>query len=630
MSSIFGTGTSALLAFQRALNTVSHNVANANTPGYSRQRVEFASAGGNAFGFGFIGSGAKINGVNRIADQFIFARALDNAAELGRLGQLSGLSNRVDRVLSDDATGLAKPWSNFFDGLQGVSTEPSSVAARQSLLGDANAIANRFRSLDQNFRGMHNEVNDRLGNQVKSVNDLTAEIARLNQEIVRQQASAGGRPPNDLLDTRERLVGELSGLIGVDYALQDDGSMNVFTPGGQALVVGTTALKMATVADPYDPGRLELAVQGRNGPVRLNGSGIGGEIGGLLDFRRDVLDPAQAQLAQLAAGFTHSINAQHRQGVDLDGLPGGDLFRPLTPRVNGHAQNTGGASFQSAIADPGAFNGRAVTLAFDGTNWTATDRGSGAAVPMTGSGTAADPFVVNGVEMVLDGAPAAGDRFALLPANGLASGLEVAITNPNRIAAASPLSGSADLGNLGNAGIGGFQILDPATPGFGTPAQIEFIDANTYTIDGAGPFTYDPEVGIEGPGWRMKLDGDPVAGDRFNVEPRGPGSSDNGNMLVMAGLDDLGLLNGGQTSLNGGIGQLAVFGGAQARQAEYAFQAQGAIGDRLMAEREAVSGVNLDEEAANMMRYQQAYMAAAQLISTADEMFQSLLMAVRR
>lgn len=627
---ILNTSASALLAFQRALDTISHNVANASTPGYSRQQANLAAQPGNTpYSFGYVGNGVEISQITRNIDNFQFARRLDSSAEMGRLDELSALASRLDKSLTDTGTGLSKPWSDFFDSTQAVASQPASPVARQALLGKAEGLAARFRSLDSQLTSLGREINGKLNSSLADANRLAGAIAGLNKEIARQQGQAG-QPPNDLLDKRELLATELSQLMGATTLLQDNGAMSVFTPGGQALVIGTDALPLTIAADPYQPDRLEPALQVAGNAARLGQNAWGGQIAGLLEFRSQVLDPASAQLGRIATGFVQSFNSQHRQGMDLYGDLGGDFFSPLQPSVSIHAANTGSATLTATLADPSAFDGNDVALAFDGSNWTATLRSNSTPVAISGSGTVASPLRVGGVDVVVAGAAAAGDRFLLQPASGAASRVRVAITDPARVAAASPLAAAAAFANLGNARVSAVDTSNISDPALLTPATIVFTSPTSYTLDGSGPFPYNASTGIAGAGWTLQLDGSPVAGDRFDVGPRSPGSSDNGNARRFAALDDPGLLDGGTVSLNGAIGQLTVQTGIAARQAESTLEAQTAVNQQIINDREATSGVNLDEEAANMLRYQQAYQAAAQLVSTADTLFQTLLAAVRR
>jgi flagellar hook-associated protein 1 len=627
MTGMLGTGTSALLAFQRAMGTVGHNVANASTPGYSRQRVDLAARPGQPEGRSWMGQGVDVASLQRLADGLIFARQIDSAGELGRLGQLSALSGRVDALVSDPATGLSAHWSAFFAAAGGIAAEPGSTVARSQLLAAGEQLAGRWRSLDGQLGALENESALRLQRTVSDANQLAEEIAGLNRAILN-----GGRNASpDLLDARALRVERLAGLVGGSAVAQDDGTLNVFTPGGQPLVLGANAMKLSTVPDPYRPDRQQLALDGPSGKVRLPSEIVSGELGGVLEFRERVLDPARAELGRLATVFASAFNAAQRGGVDYTGAPGADFFALSPPRALAHAANTGAATLSARIDDASALKGQDLVLRFDGA-WSAVRADTGEAVPMTGSGTAADPFRVAGVAFEVAGAPAVGDRFTLRPTVEAAASLRVAITDPAQVAAATPLQSAAANDNVGNARAATLRVTDGAAFSGFAGATIEFIDANQYTVDGAGPFAYTAGGTISAPGggWSMTLEGTPAAGDAFTLSRTPPRSTDNGNALVLGALDQRGLLDGGNLSLTAGLSQLTARVGTDARHASLGLEAQTAIHAQVHAERDSVSGVNLDEEAADLMRFQQAYQAAAQVISVADTMFQTLLSAVRR
>ena len=625
--SVLSTGTGALIAFQRALATVSHNVANVNTEGYSRQRAEFATRSPTDYGYGFVGNGVKIGDIQRIADQLATSRLLDSGGELARLQQLSGLSNRVDKLFSDNATNIAGMWSSFFDSVSALSSNAAGTAERGDMLSQADALATRFRQLDGQLQALDSEVNNGLVASSQEINRLAAEIARINGTIGGNLSAASP----DLLDRRDQLVSELVGYTGGTAVAQDGGMLNVFTAGGQPLVVGNQASTTTTVADPYRPERLQLALSTQGTTVALDQRTLGGRIGGLAEFRASVLDPARAELGRLAASMAETFNAGHRAGMDLYGDMGGDLFSLPAPTAVGHAGNTSGASLQATLADTGALTGQNLVLRFDGSAWTATRADTGVAVPMTGTGTAADPLSVGGIALVVSSAPppAAGDRFLLQPTAGAAAGMGVAITDPSRIAAATPVSARADLDNVGTGALSGLKVDDAGDPALLNDAVVEFIDAGQYTVDGTGPYPFTPGQTISANGWSVTLDGAPAAGDQFRIARTAARSGDNGNAALLANLDDARVLNGGTVSLNGALGGLTTQVGSAARQAQYSADAQQVIHDEAQAARDSIAGVNLDEEAANMLRLQQAYQAAAQVISTADTMFQSILNAVR-
>ncbi|KAF1725304.1 flagellar hook-associated protein FlgK [Pseudoxanthomonas mexicana] len=626
MSNLLATGSSALIAFQRALSTVGHNVANINTPGYSRQRVEFEARDATYFGYGYQGNGVQIVDVRRMADSLATSRLLDSGGELARLQQLSTLSSRLDQLFSEKATGISAPWSSFFDSVNALSSNAAGSADRESVLAQANALVTRFRQIDQHLDGLDIEVNAGLTAATDEVNRLAKEIAQLNGQI-----GGSSSPSGDLLDRRDQLISELVAFTGGNAATQDGGLVNVFRAGGQPLVVGATASTLVTVPDPYRPERLQVALETNGQRVTLDKRALGGQIGGLVEFRTTVLDPAMAELGRIATSLAQTFNEGHRAGMDQYGQMGADFFTLPAPRLSSNANNTGNASLTTSVGSVGGLNAQNVLLRFDGAAWVATHPDTGASIPMTGTGTAADPLVVNGIEVVLaSGTPAANDRFLLQPTAGAAGNLGVAITDPGRIAAATPVKATTDLANTGSGKLSGLKVTDAANAGLLAPADIEFIDATQYTINGTGPFAYTPGQTIAYNGWSVVLDGAPAAGDTFSVGPTGANSSDNGNAKLLSNLDDARVLNGGTLTLNGAIGGLTTQVGSAARQADYSAQAQQVIHDQAQAARDAVSGVNLDEEAADLMRLQQAYQAASQIIATADTLFQSLLAATRR
>lgn len=624
--SVLSTGTSALLAFQRALATTSHNVANINTPGYSRQKVDFTTANPQNLGYGDVGNGTRISDIRRVADQLAISRLLDGSGELARLKQLSTLADRVDSLFSDTATNVSGVWSNFFDTVSGLSSNASGTADRQNMLDSAGNLVQRFKQLNENLNSLNEEVNNGLIAGASEVNRLAAEIAQINGAI---GSNANNAAP-DLLDRRDQLIANLIGYTGGTAVMQDGGFMNVYTAGGQALVVGTSATKVTTVTDPYQPERLQLAFETQGQKITLDPKNLGGQIGGLLEFRQTVLTPTQAELGRLAVGLASSFNETHHNGVDLYGQMGADFFSFGSPRITGNTGNTGSANFSTAYGDLSKLDGQNVMLQFNGTTWQATRADTGAAIPMTGTGTAADPLVINGVELVMSGTPANNDRFLLQPTAGVAGSLSVAITDTSRIAAAAPVKAAAGLSNTGTGKVSGVAVTDYANANLRNPAAIVFTSATEYTIDGTGPFTYTAGGTISANGWSFVLDGAPKTGDSFNITPTPAGSSDNSNALLLAKVEDAKAFNDGTVTLNGALGGLTTLVGSAARAADYSLQAQQVITDQAQAARDSISGVNLDEEAADMLRLQQAYQAASQLISTADTMFQTILGAVSR
>src|SRR6476469_8409190 len=486
MADLLATGSSALLAFQRALATVSHNVANVNTPGYTRQRVDLAARPGTGTAQTYVGAGVQVQDLQRLADGLVFARQIDSSGELGRLQQVSDLSSRVDALLSSDATSLSQPWSDFTSAVDGVSSDPTSRTARSQLLSAAAHLVDRFRTLDGRLGQIDEAVAQQLVSSVADVNRLSGEIAKLNKDIV----AAGSNAAPDLLDARDQRIDQLAALVGGSTVAQDDGSVNVFTAGGQALVLGIGSQQLSTTPDPYHPERLQLALATPAGTVALGAGSVSGALGGLMEFRGNVLDPARAELGRLATGFAMQYNATQQAGVDYNGNAGAAMFTVPAPRVAAHAANTGTGAVTASVSDVSALQGADLVLRFDGTNWAATRAADGSAVTMTGAGTAVSPFVVNGLSLVVSGSAAAGDRFDVSPTTGVASGLQLALSDPLAIAAAAPLQVGADTANTGTARAAGTQVTNAAAFASFSGATIDFLDSTHFTVNVTGPFFF--------------------------------------------------------------------------------------------------------------------------------------------
>lgn len=630
MPDIMSTGISGLLASQIALNTTSHNISNVNTAGYTRQMTDFGARIPQRYGPAFIGSGVDLVGVRRLYDQYLTGQVREGTSAQSRLVALSDLSSRIDNLLADSSTGLQPALDRFFAGVNDLANHPADTATRQALLGQANALSTRLHTLSGRMESMGRETEQRIGDEVSQINQLGASIARLNIDI--QRAEAGGAPPNDLLDKRDELVRQLSEHVGISVVPQDGNQLNIFIGSGQTLVLGGTASTFKAVQNSYDATRTDIA--GPGGTV-ITSQVSGGSLGGLLDFRRDVLDPSRNALGRAAVALATTFNEQHRAGFDLNGQFGGDFFGIPAPTVLGNSNNTGTATVSASIADVSGLTTSDYRLRYDGSSWSAT-RSDGTAVALSGTGTPGDPFVADGLAFVVGGgAAAAGDSFLVRPTQAAASGISVLITDPTRIAAASPLAASSTSANTGTGTINGIRVTDTGNPDLFGPSTIQFSDPTTYTIYNAnsattsGPFTYTPGTPIAGAGWELDLGGSPRAGDQFQVTANSSGVGDNTNALALAGIATRGVLDNGNSTINNAYGQLVARVGSVTQQAQSGLDAQTALLNQAVQSQQNISGVNLDEEAANLIRFQQSYQAAAQVINVASALFDTLLTAVR-
>ena len=637
MAGILSTTISGLLAYQRGLATASHNVANAETPGYSRQRVELATRPPQRYGSGFIGSGVQVTTVRRQYDEFLDASLRESIAGERRLAAFVELASQVDDLLADPEAGVSPALARFFGAVEDLAGDPSSMAARRVVLGEARTLAARVRDLDARLADLERQVNRRLETTVAEINTIAQSIAKLNTEIIAQRGAAGGQPPNDLLDRRDELVRQLAERVAVTVAKQDDGAYNVFIGKGQALVVGGQSATLATTPNGYDASRLEVSIQAGASTVEVSALLSGGELGGLLDVRAQLLDPARAALGRVAVALAERFNAQHREGMDLDGSLGGDFFRDYGARTAApHPGNTGTASVSYEVTDVGKLTTSDYLLSYDGSTYTLKRLSDGTTTTLTGF--PGSPATVDGVRISLaSGAMAAGDRFLLRPTRGEAGAFAVVLDDPAAVAAAAPVRTEAALANAGTAAISAGEVLDATDPDLLHRVRIEFTSATTFDVIDetaattlASGVSYTSGANIDYNGWRVQITGTPAAGDRFYVTSNAGGVGDNRNALLLRDLRAAGILDSGASTLDEAYGDLVADAGTRTRQAELDRDAREVMRQQAEAALAAVSGVNLDEEAGRILELQQAYQAAAKVVTVADAMFQTLLDAVRR
>jgi flagellar hook-associated protein 1 FlgK len=618
MADLLSTGVSGLLAAQVGLSTTGHNVSNANTDGYSRQQVTFAARAPQGEGRYYVGTGVDTQAVQRAYSQYLNSALWSASSSKGRADAYQALTDQLNNQLSGSSN-LQSSLDTFFGAVQDVANAPADASARSVLLARAGALASTFRALSGQFNSLDNQVQRQLTDTVASINSDSAAIAKLNERI---RASTGGEP-SDLLDQRDALIKKLSGEVGISVAPQTDGTLSVFIGNGQALVSGTQSHELTTAPNAYDATRLEVVDKG-SGAV-LTGRLGGGTLGALLDFRSNVLDPAQNQLGRAALAMADAFNTQHAQGVDLNGQLGGTFFNVAGPAVQAASGNAGSATLTAGIDDLGALGSQDYVLSFDGSAWNLKD-GSGATVAMTGTGTAADPFKAGGLSFVVGGgAASAGDSFRIQPSRNAAGSISVAITDPNRIAAAAPLVGTAATANTGTGSVGALAVADGTDANLFTASNIVFSSPTTYSIDGGPAQTFTPGTPIVHNGWSLTLDGAPAAGDSFGVQANANARGDNANALKLGAVANLGVLDGGATSVGRAYGQLVGQVGSAGSLADDAAKTQAAVYNQAMAAQQSISGVNMDEEAANLVRFQQAYQASAQIITAANTVFNALL-----
>jgi flagellar hook-associated protein 1 FlgK len=628
MPDMLGTGLSSLRALQRALDTTAHNIANVSTPGYSRQTVEFQTRQPSVFGQTWIGNGVDVSTVRRVYDQFLAAQTRSSSGNLARLDAFATQAERLDNMLGDTTNGLSATLQAYSNALSEVSSTPGSIPARQVLLSEGRALAQRMQDYDARLREMSAAIDTRFAGEAREVSLIAEGIARLNGEITVARQSTG-QAPNDLLDQRDRLIDEIAGKVSVTVVAEAD-SLNVFIGNGQPLVLGTTSSQITTVTDPFDPQRTQFALLTDTGTVDISRGVSGGTLGGLLDWRREMLEPASNELGRISLAIASQVNAQHREGMDLTGALGGNFFNVGGVGVDDVTTNTGTAIVSATRTDVAAITGGDYVLARTGTGYTLRRHDTGASVTFTGTGTVGDPILADGLSIVVGAGVATGDQFVIHPTRDAISGMNVAITDPARVAAAAPVRGSAATTNSGNGTITTGEVLDSANAQLLATVNIVFTSATQYSVNGGPAQAYTAGSNIDVNGWRVQIGGAPAVGDTFTVRSNAGATGDNRNALALSDALRGGVLDGGTISVAGAVERLTADMGLQTRTAQVNRDAEAVVNQDDLAARDSVSGVNLDEEAAAMLRYQQAYQAAAQIIAMASDLFNSLLAAVRR
>ncbi len=632
MASFVTTALSGLLAAQRSLQTTSSNIANATTEGYTRQRV--VQIQGPVIGSGSLqfGYGTQVTGIERIYDQLL-ANQLTSAKTSQHKSQLlNQYALRLEGYLGSTDTGIATSLQSFFQQLNTIANDPTSSVNRQQLLAEAEGLAQRFRQMGAQLDTLDNEINQRLQSAVQVVNDDLAAIARLNGKIV----ADGSNAASALLDERQLLIDRVASQVDIQTIAQPDGGVNLMMTNGQPLVLGVSTFRLGVQADEFDPTRLQLTHTDGTTATVVSRKVSGGEIGGMLSFREEMLDPARQDLGLVALGLTETFNLQNRQGMDLNGNVGGDLFAAMTPTVLMSSDNAGTATASASFADVSSVVARDYKLRYDGAAWNLADAATGAALTMTGSGTGADPFVVDGMEIVLGGGAAvAGDEFRIRPTARAAAGVSVVMQDASRIAAARLLESSSELTNVGDASISAVTVGDATDPDLLDSITIAFNDPpTTFSVFDsfglvAGPLPYSSGNDIAVNGWTVQISGTVAANDVFRINASPAGSGDNTNANALAAQFAEGFFNNGQFSVQELSAQLTTSVGSYVARSNAELDVQTAIREQLELDLEAVAGVNLEEEAVNMLRYQEAYLAASKMISVSNDLFQSIINAIR-
>lgn len=549
MAGLLGVGQGALMAAYAQLQTTGHNIANANTPGYSRQEAQLATAGGRYSGGGFLGMGVDLVTVQRRYDRFLSAELSASTAAASADRARAEQLGRLDRLLADTDAGIGIAIDDLNAALADVANRPFDPSAREAVLQRADTLAQRLRETDAQILRIGVETDERIVQSVSDTNQLLDRFAALNERIAMQIGS--GHAPNDLLDERDRVLLQINELLKATAHAQDDGTVNLYAAGGEGLVVGGRAAKLVAEADPLDASRQRVLLE--NGAMRLPldaASFGGGSLGGLTTFRSDDLTAMRTRLGRLAEGIADAFNAQQALGVDATGAPGTDLFH----------------------YDDGIFT-------------------------------------------------------RVLPSGA-------------RLATAYAVTAQLPATNTGDVSVTGFEVQaadpdlrDPIELRFTTPGTVERFDVATGTSLGSVPYVENAPITFHG--WSITLRGTPQPGDKVTIVPVADPATDNRNVRAMIALSDRPTVAASgpgdpEATFSGAFAAMLAEIGSRTRSAQASEVASTSLLGHASAAQARHSAVNLDEEAARLLQYQQMYQAAAKVIQAAQSMFDTLLSATAR
>jgi flagellar hook-associated protein 1 FlgK len=750
-TNILGIGQSALAAAQAGIATTGHNIANAATPGYNRQLLLQSAAAAQPDGGSFIGQGTVIGAVTRVYNEFLSQQVNTIQSSQSYSGTYFSQIQQINNLVSDPSAGVSPTLQDFFSSLQNLALTPNGTAgaaSRQSVLSSANVLTTRMQSLQGRLDQIGQDVSGRITDAVININQYANQVAELNTLIEKAQSSSGGGVPNDLLDQREYAVNQLSKFVNVSVVKQE-GRFNVFMGNGQALVLGDKVNQLQMTVSQVDPSRSQVAYVNNGSLVTLNETDFGaGSLGGLFAFRSQVLDVAQNSLGRIAIGIATSFNEQQQLGQDLNGQLGQNFFRVGAPTSTPSTNNTSQADIAASIVDVGNlrlsdYRVQYVADPTPGPNYYKITRLSdGNAITSTTL-----PMKYDGVSFNLSSAttPNVGDEFLIKPTAAAVGGLEVAIKDVAKIAAAAPITGNVPTTNTGTGKLSSTEVNSlvgarsnatqatispvvtddsfqanasalPLTLTFATtPDRLTGFAAGTivtvtngasttsYTAPATVPYTSGATVSFNGMSFSIK-DGatPPLAGETFtlakslpitpitltynagtnsfsgfpatanvtltnpatnakttypagsaipyvegaklsydgvslvmsgnfkngdivNVTANTNGSGDNRNMVLMGALQTQKGLAGNSTSFQGAYSQFVSLVGNKTREVKVGNESDTKLLSSAIEAQQAESGVNLDEEATNLLRYQQAYQAAGKLMQIASQLFDALL-----
>jgi flagellar hook-associated protein 1 FlgK len=658
---LYQTGVSGLLAAQQHLATTGHNISNVNTDGYTAQRGEQAASIGDATGGNYIGTGTYVSDVSRIFSSFTYKEQTITANNASYSDKLSSQLNELDQTMSIYGNQVQSSIEDFYRSLHSISDKPEDTSLRKMALDQAQTITSNIQNLQERMTGTQKSINNEFVQMADRISTLSIDISKINSQITHSYSQNNVGQNNDILDQRERLLSELNDLVKVNTVTDQFGVMTVMIGDGKTLVAGITALSVHVTSGDPDSSQNQLAITNGKSSLSLEGSNLGGQLGALIDFRDTHLKRASSEIDLLAAGISQTINQSQSEGLDLNKLEGTDIFSDInsgalpTERVLAHSSNTGTLNAQVTITDVSQLSTDEYEVMFDGADYHLNNLTTGSSNNLGGVGTG--PFTLPGLGFQFEensGAPLVNDRFLVRPLQNSAERMNIELSDPQSIAASSPIEVTANENNVSSGSVtisritdpiaartqvmttfpsltvdvyednllpGTFQyrVFDTSNPPPAAPlATGSYLTGGTATVVLSG---YEIEITGKLSGLGTNAREEFVIGDAFGV---GNGN----NMLEMAGTQNDRVLNDTQTFSQFLTSTVSVVG-SEAASKESQLKTDVAMANQAISRHQSISGVNLDEEAANMLKYQKAYQASAKVISIASTLFDTILSSLR-
>ena len=665
MADLLNIGLSGLSASKTQLSITGHNITNVNTPGYSRQDASQATRTPQFSGAGYIGSGAMLVEIRRTYSEFLTNQVRASTSLNADVEAYKSQIDQLDSLLAGTTTGITPSLQKFFAAMQTAAEDPANMPARQLVLAEAEGLARRFNTVSDRLADQNSFTNKQMSAVTDQINRLAGTIGSLNDSIAK--AASNGKQPNDLLDARDEAVRQLSTYIGVSVVPQDDSSFNIFIGSGQPLVVGNAVSRLEVQPGRTDPTRHEVMFVSGSSRQGITSQLSGGELGGLIRYRNEVLDPTTNSLGRLALSVSEQINTQLKQGLDLKGGVGVDLFKDINSDdlVNKRSFPTG---LDVRIENTSHLTTSDYEVVFDtATEFRIRPVGGAWLVNADGSGTFQTGAEIAGLGFSV-GQGEAGKSYMVMPTRRGATDISSVLDQADQLAFAAPVRAESSLQNAGTGVIGQPDMvagpspidLDELKTAFGSGLNLQTTVAadGTYTLTstpqlpagwsydggGASPTLQSGNIntvrlaynnGGETYEFEFTLSGRPQAGDSFSLAFNQSGVSDNRNALKLVdlqsrqtiGVDDS--VPGSGISFTDGYGELVERVGTLTAQARMDSDATSTILKQDIDNRDSLSAVNLDEEAANLIKFEQYYNASAQIIQVARSLFDTLISTFR-